>query len=239
MGSWRRWRQRGELSEVLEQKRVFKGPDRLSVIVSFVSHSWQPGDSVLVRDVYRDRIRAAVPTTVVAHDQHRTVLYLPVGTPFCLPADRDGTLTKDLTRFDHLTRLEWDGYEQLLIAVRDESHACIARWNGKPRRFVDWYVNLQAPLRPSRYGFDTTDHALDLVISADLTSYTWKDEEQLADLVADGYFSATEAAAFYEEGERAIFRARAGAPPFREGWEHWRPDPVWSLPRLPSDWDEL
>jgi hypothetical protein len=25
--------------------------------------------------------------------------------------------------------------------------------------------------------------------------------------------------------------------PFREGWEEWRPDPSWTVPVLPVDWD--
>lgn len=25
--------------------------------------------------------------------------------------------------------------------------------------------------------------------------------------------------------------------PFSGGWEDWRPDPAWTIPALPEDWD--
>ena len=31
--------------------------------------------------------------------------------------------------------------------------------------------------------------------------------------------------------------ARDWGPPFSDGWQHWRPDPAWSVPSLPDDWD--
>ena len=27
--------------------------------------------------------------------------------------------------------------------------------------------------------------------------------------------------------------------PFCNGWEHWRPDPNWTIPQLPIDWFDL
>ena len=64
-------------------------------------------------------------------------------------------------------------------------------------------MNLEEPWRPSRVGFDTADHELDLWIDAD-GCWRWKDEEELSVLVKQGYVSAEQAAAFRAEGERII-----------------------------------
>lgn len=195
------------------------------------------GDHVLFRDVYEGRIRAIIPMTVVEDTRERTVLYLAVGTPFMLPANADDELTRDVVGFHHLTELRWEGFEQLLIIPAQASHAVIARWSGRPRRLVEWYINLQAPLRTTHLGFDTTDHALDLIISADRTGLQWKDTEQLSHLVERGYFTQADSNSFYAEAERVVAAAGAGLPPFTDGWERWRPDPTWPLPDLPSEKD--
>ena len=176
---------------------------------------------------------------VVEHTADRVVLLLKQGTPFCLPVDRDGQLTKDVAGFDRLAELRWNTPDQLVIASTGASHAAIARWESSAeRRLVDWYINLQAPLRATPLGWDTTDYALDVVISPDLKTGRWKDEDQLSELVRAGYFSEGEAAEFYREGERVLAAARAGERPFSEGWERWRPDESWLVPALPAGWQD-
>jgi hypothetical protein len=78
---------------------------------------------------------------------------------------------------------------------------------------------------------------LDVVIELDRTSWRWKDEDELAEAVGDGLFSAAEAATFRTWGERAIDRILRGDPPFDREWHRWRPDPAWRHPRLPDGWD--
>jgi hypothetical protein len=109
-------------------------------------------------------------------------------------------------------------------------------WTGADDRQV-WYVNLQDPLKRTRIGFDTVDHALDVVVELDGSSWEWKDEDELAGAVRDGLFSPEEAADFRRWGERAVDRILAREPPFDRGWEDWSPDPAWQAPDLPEGWD--
>lgn len=213
---------------------------RCTTNLGFVKRIRLPGEPVLIRDVYRSRVRSAVPMLVVEHTADRVVLLLKRDTPFCLPVDRDGGLTKDVVGFHRLTELRWTNPDQLVIAPSGMSHAVIIGWATSPEhQQVDWYVNLQAPLRETPLGWDTTDYALDVVISADLETVTCKDEEQLAELVRFGYFSEDEAAAFRREGERVIAAAHVGEAPFSERWEHWRPDESWRVPGLPPRWQSV
>jgi len=100
--------------------------------------------------------------------------------------------------------------------------------------FQEWYVNLQLPLRRTRFGFDTADNVLDLVIGRDLT-WRWKDEHELEQAVRLGRFSAAEAEAVRLEGERAVVTLEAREWPFDRDWSGWRPDSAWPKPELSAD----
>jgi predicted RNA-binding protein associated with RNAse of E/G family len=103
--------------------------------------------------------------------------------------------------------------------------------------FIGWYINLQRPLVRSALGFDTLDQTLDLIIRPDLVAHHWKDEDEFAEDVRHGIFSAEEASAIRAEGERVLQKARRGESPFRDGWDVWQPDGSWSVPSLPEGWD--
>lgn len=184
---------------------------------------FQPGEKFVTRDVHRGRLRAAVATTVVEDTAERTVLYLQQGAEFCLPANAEGVLTKDLTEATQLLPLRWEGHdfarrailqEQIAIALTGDAHAVLLRRSGVERTIDEWYVNLQAPFRRSGAGFDTTDHALDLILSPDLSSHRWKDED-----------------------ERVLAHAARRDPPFDHAWEEWRPCPEWVAPDVRVGWD--
>ena len=132
----------------------------------------------------------------------------------------------------------WDGTRVLSFAWPGVAHAVLLFWDGDTGEFRGWYVNLQSPLRRTRIGFDYMDDALDIVVAPDRT-WHWKDEEELAELVARGLWTPEQAAAIRAEGERAIERLRAHEEPFDESWITWRPDPSWPIPELPSDWHVL
>ena len=193
---------------------------------------------MVVRDVYCGRVRSAVAMLVVEDQADQVVLFQPRAAPFALPADRAGRLTKDVLEFDHLVRIRWNAAEQLLIARRDAEHAVIVRFaDTTSREIAEWYVNLQAPFVRTRLGFDTTDYALDVVISPDRREWRWKDQDELQRLVTAGQFTPGQADEFYMEGRRVIYAARLGQPPFNDHWDGWLPDPEWRIEAdLPDGW---
>ena len=188
---------------------------------------WSRGDTVLWRSIEGagTRIWHAVAATLVELTEDRVVVWVPSGTPtryaVGAPApEADATLHEGVWR-DSCLRLTRFG----------EAHSLWLFWRGGA--FAGWYVNLQAPLRPSPLGFDTRDHALDVVVDRD-GSWRWKDEHHLEEGVAGGWIGADEARAIRAEGERVV-----AAWPFPTGWEDWRPDPGWPQPQLPAGWDRL
>ena len=109
-------------------------------------------------------------------------------------------------------------------------------------REPDWmfranYVNLQAPLARTSLGFDTADYLLDLEVTPDL-EWAWKDEEEVAIARGHGLVAGKILDQMREDGERAIRDIQARAWPFDAGYEAWRPDPEWPIPRLPASWDD-
>lgn len=188
------------------------------------------GDVVLVRSVYRGRVRWAFPQRLVEDDGDRLVTYLAPGTPGAsMGRDPDGRYLERWARGDDPRRHAWRDHHVLWITRRGDAHSINIFWN-EAWAFRSWYVNLQAPLTSTRLGYDTTDHALDVVVAPDGV-WRWKDEDDFAEAIALGIFDDAQAAAVRAEGERVV-----AARPWPTGWEAWRPDPGWTPPSLPDDW---
>ncbi len=198
---------------------------------------WQPGDTVLLRSVYRGRVRFAMPHRLVELTPERVALYVGPGTRGKRFAGSPLHQVEDLSTYDwSLGDHVWTRNRALRLTPFGAAHSVDLLWDADTDDLRCWYVNLQEPLRPTPLGFDTRDRALDIVVSPD-RSWAWKDEDHLEAATALGRFSAEEAASIREEAERVIRLIEAWAPPFCEGWEDWRPDPTWPLPELPPGWE--
>lgn len=128
--------------------------------------------------------------------------------------------------FDHA----WDSTHVLRFMRPGHSHTVEVYWD-LDWKLIGWYINLQAPLTIDSARFDTTDWALDLVISP-TGQWRWKDEDDLAEALELGLLSDRQAAEVRAEGARVI-----AARPWPTGWEDWRPPPQWTALPLPTDWD--
>ena len=197
---------------------------------------WSRGDVVLLRWRRRGRIGRVHPVILVEDSSLATILYTPAETPIKLAVRADGSpLARDMPYAERFA-VEWrvgDGvwreHSTLAFTRPGEARSVLAFWRGDHEQFVGWYVNLQAPLERTRFGFDSEDHVLDVDVEPDL-SWRWKDEDEFAAAVRVGRFTAEEAAAIRREGEAAIADVEARAWPFGAGWERWRPDPAWRRP---------
>ncbi len=205
--------------------------------------SFAAGETVLLQEVWGERVWAARPM-IVAHDEDRFVaLWFPEGTAFKRPiprstrpspGDRGERLASCLALCDWVFEdAEWDASTLVLMRPGDW-HAVWCSW--RDGEHLPWYVNLQEPFRRTSKGFETMDLALDVIIHTD-GRCRWKDEDELATFVERGVFDAGLAARLRAEGLRAVRRAEQNEPPFNGPWPDWRPDPSWSLPELPEGWE--
>lgn len=204
---------------------------------------WQRGDTALLRYRRLGPVTYALPTTVVEDGEHLTILYLRPGTQIKTRVQPDGQrIPRDIAYADRaaLPVIIGDGHwtsNHALILVRSgDAHDIRLFWSENDWTFRGWYVNLQRPVNRVRVGFDTADHVLDILVDPD-GSWLWKDEDELAAAVEIGRSTTAEADAIRAEGERVIRRIEARSWPFDAGYERWRPDPSWTLPVLPDDWE--
>jgi hypothetical protein len=199
--------------------------------------SFAHGTSIAIREVWRGRVFEARPTLVVQDDPEQTMLLLPGGVRCGLPIGADGRERRLPDEEWHL-ELRPRGDRPILSFAWPDTPYSVLLWTVEDDRQV-WYVNLQDPLARTSIGFDTVDHALDVLVELDRSSWRWKDEDELAEAVNDGLFTPAEAANFRAWGERAVDRILSSEPPFDRNWDGWRPDPGWGVPELPDGWDRV
>ena len=196
---------------------------------------WSAGDTVVWRGIVDGRVRWATPHTLIELTAERVAWLVRPGTVGVGPAgyvERRRHYVTDLARGDWVTETYmWHTHRVLRLTPFGRAHSLDLYWRDDELR--GWYVNLQEPLRASRLGWDTRDHALDLWRPAG-GEWQWKDEDELAHAVELGIWTPDEAAAFRAEGERVLGETRVPT-----GWEEWRPDPAWPLPELPPDWERV
>jgi hypothetical protein len=197
--------------------------------------TFPPGQGIVLREVWRGRVFEARPTIVVDDAPEQITLLLPGGVRCAVPIGADGRELRLPDRPWHL-EIRPRGDQPILSFAWPETPYSVLLWTDGGGRQV-WYVNLQDPLTRTPLGFDTIDHALDVVIELDRSSWRWKDEEELAEAVQGGLFTPEEAEEFRRWGERAVGRILSSEPPFDRDWVGWRSDPSWPLPDLRPGWD--
>ena len=174
---------------------------------------------------------------VVRDEEDQRILYTPNGIRLVV-AGRDG---KEL----RLPEAEWDLLERtwargpiLSFSWPSAGHAILLFFHPDRTAWM-WYVNVEAPLRPTELGFDTEERVLDVVVAPDRSGWEWKDRAELEEAVRRGLFTPTQAAEFRAEAERGLHRLLDREPPFDRDWTTWRPDPSWPVPELPPGWDAV
>jgi hypothetical protein len=193
---------------------------------------WQPGDTIVRRDVWRGQPKVAWGGLVVQDADDLLALYMPEGSPLRYAPDFFGEphpwSPKD----------RWEGHGILQLQRPGEMHAVWVFWQGKDREFASWYINIQEPFRRTRFGVDTQDLELDIVVSPG-GAWRYKDDEQLETWISRGRWTAAEVAAIRGEARRMGRLLDAGARWWSDDWAAWEPDPDWPRPRLPSTWQRL
>lgn len=66
----------------------------------------------------------------------------------------------------------------------------------------------------------------------------WKDDDEFEQILKRRIFEQATGERVRAEASGVIHRLETNASPFNEGWEGWRPDPSWAVPRLQPGWDD-
>ena len=142
-----------------------------------------PGQPVLYRGPHVDDsgitgppvICDLKPVTVVEDSAAVISLFLQAGTPTLMSKPNVAGAPKPWNPGEwELIEAAWDRWNTLYLQVPGEWRSTWVMWS-PDWRFLGWYVNLQEPLRRTRWGFDVRDLQLDILVAADRT-WKWKDE---------------------------------------------------------------
>lgn len=126
-----------------------------------------------------------------------------------------------------------------MLIVPSEAFSTYLMWETGTKNVVCWYVNLQESIRRTSIGFDTKDNMLDIVISPDMNTWRWKDDDEFVEAQKVGFYSAEKAREIWAEGEKAIHLITNERRALYEQWEKWQANPTWELPTLSSDWQKV
>jgi hypothetical protein len=162
---------------------------------------------------------------LVEESDDLVVGWTPPGAERWIPVD-DGDREIRIPQDDWRLGVRRTRLHSLVLIRSGRFHSVWLFWEHE--RFLHWYVNFEEPLGPTRLGFDYKDWKLDLIVDPDGTR-RWKDEDELEDADRQGIVDAD---TVWGEAERVV-----ADPPWPTGWEDWRPDPSWPVPRFPNGWD--
>jgi protein associated with RNAse G/E len=206
--------------------------------------TWHSGDPVVIRGIFKDQVCHA-QSVIVVHDtpQEIALALLPgaecVDLEGYLKGKKNGKRRWDFK--DESFKLEkyiWHTNRLLLLIEPQKYYSTIYFWQDGSNKFLCYYINFQTPLKRSRSGFDTLDLELDIVVDPD---YSWKIKD--LDDYQKGIECGTILRGWAQEIEVAkdeIFDTIANRRyPLNNAWSNWKPDPNWSAPKLPANWDKV
>lgn len=179
---------------------------------------WSKGDVVRFRYVRDGRAFWSLPVTVATDSETELALWIAPGTTILRPDPLRVPVPVLTAGTWEPVETTWFGDGVLMLRRPDTRHSIWHFWN-PDGSFRGWYVNLEDWWRTDD-GVEAYDHQLDVWVYPD-GAWHWKDEDDLAQSVEAGIFTAAEAAEIRREGERVLAEW-----PFPTGWEAWDPDPA-------------
>ena len=193
--------------------------------------TWQRGQIVVHREVWRGTPWHASPVVVVDDRPDLLVTYLPEEAPFAFPPSADGR------RHPWHGRRAWAGHGVLILRRPGEAYSVWHFWDGPERRFVGWYLNLEEPFRRTSIGYDTQDLELDVWIPVG-EEWRFKDAEQLGERVREGRYTEEQVAATWALGRTVGAMLDRGEHWWDHTWSSFEPDRTWRAPAFPDGWEQ-
>jgi len=205
---------------------------------------WKPGDVVLWRGIFNNRVWHVQPTIVVKDSPDELVLTLLPGTE-CIAEEsypkgkKQGKRWWDFKNFDwNLTKYAWRTNRLLILFEKEKYYSTMFFWSNDTGKFLCYYLNFQLPYERNCDGIDTLDLDLDIVVNPDF-SFEWKDVDDYQKAIVHGLI-APEWVQGIEDSKPEIFeKLEKRKYPFDGSWLDWKPDFSWEPPKLPENWDKI
>jgi hypothetical protein len=203
------------------------------------------GSTVVRRDVLHGKVWTATPYRVIRDAGAELVLACWPGVEMLGPTTwiewlRTGDDTVRKRAIPNMAagrwELGWWAWRDTTLLTRSGAgdYFSVSQFFDAEGHCDGWYVDFIRPWRRTAFGVDTFDLLLDLIVTADLSGYRWKDEDEYAQgrrlgLIDDALHQRVDAAR-----ERVISLVQSRRGPFGEDWSAWQRDPAWQAPVLPA-----
>lgn len=199
---------------------------------------WEPGQAIILREVWRNKVYSVSPVRVVQDSSSWIALYRPPHTSNLWPHTHEGVTIRIPQDEWILGGGPWPKGILYLVHV-GLAYSYSGGWD-ENHVFEGWKIDLIEPMRRTSLGFDYMDQLLDIIISADRSTWRWKDQDEVREAQARGIFTAEQVEDLYLRGERAVQMILNNEPPFDADWENWSPDAALREPfDLPTGWDRV
>lgn len=197
---------------------------------------FQPGTNVVWRSVHDDHVGYVFAATVIVDSPNIIALHQPNHAPILRrEGPRGGPQGRSL--------LTWTGQHRpaqftggpVIRAHQPGTHYSIIR-RLTPSGPQGWYINLELPWQRTPIGYDSRDLTIDITANDTLTTYTWKDKDELDWQRDNGRISPAQHHHYLHQAHTAIEHARSRHHLFNDQtWATLDPDPNWDEPQLPPD----
>jgi len=210
---------------------------------------FSPGDHVLLRNVFDGRVQTVFSSIVVTDTPELIVTWLPLGAPVLngiSEADAASGTGKNHLSAESMAAKAWTMVPRtwhtsgtLRLKIPRSMWSLWIFWDEGMTTHRGWYINIDAPYKRTRFGFDTWDMFLDVVVEPDRKSWRYKDKDEFAEAIEAGLFTEREGAEVRATAEQALEIVKSNRPPYDEIWAKWRPDVLWDMPQIPDDWEDV
>ena len=132
----------------------------------------------------------------------------------------------------------WRTNRLLLVLEPEKYYSTMYFWNDENNKFLCYYINFQLPFKRNHASIDTLDLELDLIIRPDF-NHEWKDLDDYQKAVEQGIILPEYMYRIDSEKPEIFDKLEKRQYPFDGSWLDWMPDPGWTPPQLPKDWDKI
>jgi protein associated with RNAse G/E len=209
-----------------------------------MTNRWSPGDIIAWRGIYRNRIWHALAMTVVKDSPEEMVLALLPGAERMAEKEYANGRKSGKPRWHfkdlpwELEKIQWRTSRLLILLEPEKYYSIMYFWNNASGEFLYYYINFQVPCQRSHCGVDTLDLDLDLIIHPDF-SYEWKDLEEYRRAIDEKIIFPAWTQEIDIAKDEILAKVQKREYPYDGSWLDWVPDPSWSPPKLPENWDKI
>ena len=213
-----------------------------------MTKTWKQGDTIALRGIYDHHV-SYIQSALVVHDRSEEVaLVVLPGAECAAPEGYINGKHGSSGRWDrwnayrkgnwNMQRYAWRTNRLLILLQPEKYYASYYFWKDDIDQFLCYYVNFQLPFRRSNIGLDSFDLELDIIIEPTY-EWRWKDVDDYQKGIEQGIF-LKEWIQEIETAKQEVFDQLATrAYPYDGAWLNWMPNPDWSPPNLPPDWDKV